>query len=295
MSATGLSAASARFAFGRGPIERSGPPRFQIGLAAYSLRNYFSYNKGKPKKPAGDGPAIDMFGFLDYCTEQGFDTAELTSYFFRPDADDGYFRRLKQAAFLQGLGIAGTAIGNNFTVGKGPRLDAEIESAIGWIDRAALLGAPHIRFFAGTGKQLEEDPARMKEATDAINRCAEHAAKHGIFLGVENHGRLSSDQMLEIMERVDSSWVGINLDTGNFHSDDPYRDLQRCVPYAVNVQVKVSMHLPDGKRVPADFDRIAGILRDAGYQGHVVLEYEDDAPYEGIPKAHDRLRRALGV
>ena len=153
----------------RGPIDRSGPPRFQVGLAAYSLRNYFSYLKGKPRKPADDGKPIDMVGFLDYCVQQKFDAAELTSYFFKPAAGDDYYRDLKHQAFLRGLTISGTAIGNNFTVGKGPKLDAEIEQAIAWIDRAAILGAPHIRFFAGTGQQLANDPARIDEAAAAIN------------------------------------------------------------------------------------------------------------------------------
>ena len=76
--------------FARGPINRSGPPRFQVGLAAYSLRNYFSYMKGKPHQPSGDGAAIDMLGFLDYCVDQDCDAAELTSYFFKPDAGDDW-------------------------------------------------------------------------------------------------------------------------------------------------------------------------------------------------------------
>lgn len=279
--------------FARGPIERSGPPRFQVGLAAYSLRNYFSYMKGKSKQPASGGPAIDMVGFLDYCVAQNFDTAELTSYFFRPDADDAYFLDLRRQAFIRGVTISGTAIGNNFTVGKGEKLDAEIAQAMAWIDRASLLGAPHIRFFAGTGRQLEQDPARMGEACDALNRCAEHAASKGIFLGVENHGKLTPDQMLQIMERTDSHWVGINLDTGNFISDDPYRDLERCVEYAVNVQVKVNMKSPEGKEYPADLGRIGKILKAANYQGFVILEYEDKDPYQHIPAALDSLREAL--
>lgn len=277
----------------REPIERRGPARFQIGLAAYSMRQYFSYSKGRDQKPLDDGPPIDMFAFIDYCVSQGFDATELTSYFFRPDADDQYFLDLKHHAYVRGITISGTAIGNNFTVGKGPRLDAEVADAIAWIDRAAVLGAPHIRFFAGTGKQLGEDPARLVEATDALNRCAEHAAAKGIFLGVENHGNLTAEQMLAIMQRTDNRWVGINLDTGNFLSDDPYRDLEICAPYAVNVQVKVSMKMPDGKHYPADFDRIAQILKDANYQGFVILEYEDKAPYEKIPEAAEKLRAAL--
>lgn len=277
----------------RGPVERSGPARFQVGLAAYSLRSYFPYTKGREKTPASDGPTLDMVGFFDYCVAQGFDAAEPTSYFFRPDPTDDYLRSLKHEAFIRGLPIAGTAIGNNFTVGRGPKLEREIESAIRWIDRAAVLGAPHVRIFAGTGRQLSEHPDRMAEATDAVNRCAEHAATKGIFLGVENHGRLTADQMLEIMDRVESPWVGINLDTGNFHSDDPYRDLERCAPYAVNVQVKVSMRTAGGKEAEADLDRVGKILRDAGYQGFVVLEYEKAKPYENIPAAFQRLRSGL--
>ncbi|MEM9588409.1 MAG: sugar phosphate isomerase/epimerase family protein [Planctomycetota bacterium] len=277
----------------REPILRRGGPRFQLGLAAYSLRQYFSFMKGKPKKPLTDGPAIDMVGFMDYCVDQGVDAAELTSYFFRADADDDYFRDLKRQAFLRGLAISGTAIGNNFTVGRGERLDKQIQDALDWIDRAAVLGAPHIRFFAGTGKELAEDPGRIAEAVEAMQQCAARAGEHGIFLGIENHGNLTSDQMLELMQRIESPWVGVNLDSGNFFSDDPYRDLERVAPYTVNVQVKVSMQSADRKRYPADLDRVAKILADSGYQGYVNLEYEDDEPYANIPAALDRLRNAL--
>jgi len=279
----------------RGPIQRSGPPRFQLGLAAYSLRDYFSYKKGKAQKPADDGPSIDMIGFLDYCVAHDVDAAELTSYFFKPDADDAYFLDLKHQAFVRGVTIAGTAIGNNFTIGKGPKLDEEVDEAIAWIDRASLLGAPHIRFFAGTGRQLDADPARLQEASDALNQCAKHAASKGIFLGVENHGGLTPEQLLAIMERADSPWVGINLDTGNFHSEDPYADLEKCVDYAVNVQVKASMKTPAGEKYPADFARIGQILKSANYQGFVVLEYEDKAPYQHIPGAIKTLRESLAI
>jgi len=266
---------------------------FEVGLAAYSLRNYFSHKKSKPQKPLDDGPAIDMLGFLDYCVSQNIDAAELTSYFFPPDADKSYFLDLKHAAFIRGVAISGTAIGNNFTVGGGPKLQAEIAKAKYWIDRAGFLGAPHIRFFAGTNRQLEGNPKRLDEAIDALSQCVEHAAKQGIFVGVENHGNLTPTQLLRIMKRIDSPWIGINLDTGNFHSKTPYKDLEQCIDFAVNIQVKVSMKTAEGKKYPADMQRIGKILKNGNYQGYVILEYEDESPYEQIPHALAELKRAL--
>ena len=95
------------------------------------------------------------------------------------------------------------------------------------------------------------------------------------------------------MERANSPWIGINLDTGNFVSDDPYGDLEKCIDYAVNVQVKVSMKAPNGKKYPADLKRIGKILKSANYQGFVILEHEDDEPYAQIPKSLKVLRESL--
>lgn len=293
---TGSAALIAAGAAANEPILRSGPPRFRIGLAAYSLRPHFQFMKGKRQKSASDD-GLSMLDFLDYCVTEGVEAAELTSYFIEPDQDgfpsDERLRRLRWAAFNRGLTISGTAIGNNFTVGTGPKLEAEISEAKRWIEKADVLGAPHIRFFAGTAAQLATAPSRMTEAINALQQCADLAAKKGIFLGVENHGGLDGDQMLELMRRIESPWVGINLDTGNFRTDDPYRDIERCVPYAVNVQVKTSLKRPDGTKYPADLPRVGKILQDAGYQGFVILEYEDENPYQQIPVQLGRLREAL--
>ena len=40
------------------------------------------------------------------------------------------------------------------------------------------------------------------------------------------------------IEAVDPSpWLGINFDSGNFRTDDPYRDLEKIAPYAVTAQI----------------------------------------------------------
>ena len=53
------------------------------------------------------------------------------------------------------------------------------------------------------------------------------------------------------------------------------------------------MKSPNGTEYDADMTRIGKILKSAGYQGFVILEYEEEAPYEHIPRAADQLRAAL--
>ena len=264
-------------------------PVFNLGLAAYSFKRHFEFNKGKPQKPE-DGKSINMFEFIDYCSQQKC-SAELTSYFFPPDADEKYFRQIKRHAFNNGVPISGTAIGNNFTIGRGQELDKQIADAKRWIEHADQMGAPHIRFFAGKRKELEAAPETMKIAIESLQQCVDYAEKYGIFVGVENHGKLTPGHMIEIVNGVKSDWFGVNLDTGNFESNDPYGDLVKCAPMAVNVQVKVKMKGEDGSKYDADLDRVAQIFKDANYRGHVVMEYEEEASFDNVPNAMDEMRK----
>jgi len=86
----------------------------------------------------------------------------------------------------------------------------------------------------------------------------------------------------------------VNLDTGNFHTDDIYGDLEKVAPHALNVQVKVVVSGPDKKKMPTNFERIAEILQSAKYRGYVVLEFEEKGdPRKECPKYLDKLREAL--
>ena len=77
-------------------------------------------------------------------------------------------------------------------------------------------------------------------------------------------------------------------------SADPYADLAMIAPYAMNVQVKVSMHPEGGKRQPADMRRLAQILTDSGYRGYIVLEYEEPGdPRTECPRYVAEMRRAF--
>jgi sugar phosphate isomerase/epimerase len=268
------------------PIVRRGPPLLKLSLAAYSFRDLLT---AKP-------PRMTLPELVDLCAGWPLDGVELTSYYFPPNPTPEYILGLRRQAFLLGLEVSGTAVGNDFCHPPGVQRDREIADVKAWVDRAALLGAPVIRIFSGGVKEGQSLADARRLAVEAIEECCEHAGRRGIFLALENHGGLTAEPagILELVRAVQSPWFGVNLDTGNFHSSDVYGDLAQLAPYAVNVQVKVVITPPGGQKQPTDFSRIGQILRDAGYRGYVALEYEEhEDPRIACPRYLEQMRSAL--
>lgn len=285
-TAAGVSVHRATSCSGIEPITRTAGSHFKFSLAAYSYRDLLQ----RKKEP------LSIETFIDDCASFDLDGTELTSYYLQQDGPPSYFRDLKRQAFLRGLDISGTAVGNDFCHPLGPERDRQLALVKRWIEFADQMDAPVIRIFSGKatpGQMLEE--ARQL-AIDAIEECCEYAGKYGVFLALENHGGLTTDvdEMLKIIRAVKSPWFGVNMDTGNFQSADVYGDLAKIAPYSINVQVKVKIH-PAGKAAEnSDFKQLAKILRAAGYRGYIVLEFEE----AGDPRAEcrrylDELREAF--
>jgi sugar phosphate isomerase/epimerase len=159
------------------------------------------------------------------------------------------------------------------------------------------MNAPHIRVFAGpVPKDISIEEA-VANCTAAYQECLDYAAKKGIFLGLENHGGIVAEpeNLVKMVQAANSPWAGINFDSGNFHTADPYADLEKIAPYAINVQLKMEMKPAKGEPSEADIPRLLDILHKANYQGWFTLEYEVKAdPFIEVPKILDRLRPLLG-
>jgi sugar phosphate isomerase/epimerase len=283
------------------PLQRKGQSRMQLGVAAYSFGKYFEWNKGKPNpSPEAQAKKWNIMDFIDWCADHDVPGAELTSYFFPPEADAAYFLEVRRYAYLRGVQLAGTAVGNTFTPPAGAARDKEITYVKQWIDNAALMGAPHIRVFAGAAQKGQSHEQAMAECQSAYAECLDYAGKKGVFLGLENHHGIVAqpEHLIQLVQKATNPWAGINFDSGNFHTADPYADLAKIAPYAINVQLKMDMQ-PEGKgkeeRIPADIPRILKILRDANYQGWFTLEYErpKEDPFIEIPKILAALRPLL--
>ena len=151
------------------PIQRYGKPRLNLSLAAYSFRDYFRTATHEQRRP-GDAKAIDMHDFIDYCADHGLMGAELTSYYLDPQITQARLVALKRHAFLRGIAISGTAVGNVFTLPKGAKRDAQIAHVKKWIDNAVHMGAPHVRVFAGgtNGRSLKQAQSLCIEALEEV-------------------------------------------------------------------------------------------------------------------------------
>ncbi|MEM9281389.1 MAG: sugar phosphate isomerase/epimerase family protein [Verrucomicrobiota bacterium] len=268
-------------------------PRIKgLSLAAFSFRDQMRWMKGKERE--GE---MNMLSFLEYAAKEGFDAVEPTAYFFDPGINRTGLNEFKRRAHLLGLDISSGAIGNNFSFPPRDEFTQEqLNYTRQWIDHYADLGAPVIRVFAG-GRNPEG--ATEDEVIDNVVANFEailpYAEKRGVMLGIENHDFATNiDAFLKLLDKIDSGWLGVTWDSANIASTpDPYAELARIAPYAINAQVKVMTKI-DGEKAQADLPRLINILRDADYSGYIVLEYEEEEdPMIAIPNFRDNVMAAL--
>jgi sugar phosphate isomerase/epimerase len=271
------------------PIARTGKSFIKLSLAAYSYRRYLEL---KPK----DKPKMTLADFIDVSATLPLDAVELTSYYF-PQTTTRYLADLKGRCTRLGLDVSGCATRNDFCLNDAAALKGQIGHVKNWIEHTARLGGKTLRIFAGRVANNDKEPQARARCVDAIQECCDHAADYGVYVALENHGGITEtiDQMLTLVKAIKHPWFGVNFDTGNFHSADPYADLARLAPYAIVCQIKSEIRRAGGNKENADLKRMIQILRDANFRGYVALEHEaNEDPKEAVPRHLETLRKLIG-
>jgi sugar phosphate isomerase/epimerase len=269
-AAVGVGLGSAAAAGAREPVKRVGGPRLKPSLNAYS------FNKALNDHIKGRGKGVTLFDLLDYCAEQDFDGIDPTGYYFPgyPKVPaDKYVNDFKRRAFQLGVDISGTGVRNDLATPDKDRRAADVRHVKEWVEVAARLGAPVLRVFAGPEPKDHPWDQVADWLVDDLKQCVEHAQKFGVLIGIQNHNDFlkTAEQVLKVVQRVDSEWFGTIVDTGYFLSEDPYHAMAAVTPYAVNWQVKEKV---DGQafKVKLDLKRVVRIAREAGYRGYLPIE-----------------------
>lgn len=290
------------------PVQRRGGPLMKPALNAYSFN---SRMVGGPKKRT---EGLTMFDLLDFCAEHGLEGLDATGYYFPgyPEVPpDDFLHAFRRRAYELGIGIVGTGTRNEFvTADKAHRAEG-VQHIKRWVEVAARLGVPVLRVFADhmirneSWKKAVPDVAHADVqawVADDLRECAEHGRKHGVIIGVQNHGDFngSAADFLGLLKRVGSDWCAPVLDTGYFNTPDPYEDIAQVAPYAVNWIVKQSVFDGGYGSEPIDLGRLAGIMRANGYRGYLSIEtlgakgrpYD---PYAVVPAFVQQIRAAVAA
>lgn len=255
--------------------------------------NAYSFNDALTKE------GMTIADMLDFCAGEGFDGVDITGYYFngypQVPADD-YLFSIKRKAFSLGIEISGTGVRNDFTIADKSKREQEIALVKNWIEVAAKIGAPVLRIFAGTQKNEGLSPEQVTEwMLKDIQTCVDYGKQHGVIIGIQNHNDFiqTADQVIKIIQAINSEWFGLILDTGSFRQHDPYAEIEKSIPYAVNWQVKEKIWV-NGAEVETDLERLGKIIKASGYKGYLPIETLGAGdPKIKIPALLEKLKKAL--
>ncbi len=287
-AALGLGNVGLVHAFNKHAVTTAADNRFKISLNAYSFH-----------RPLTAG-TTNLEAVMDFCAQTGFDAIDLTGYYFPgyPEVPtDEYIYRLKQKAHKLGLGISGTGIRNEFADPDKAKRDAEIAFVKKWIDVAAKLGAPVIRVFSGKALPANHSWEETERwIIEAFQQCAAYGKQKGVIVAVQNHNDFikTAAQTLDILNKVNSEWFGLVLDTGSFVTEEPYSEMAKAASYAVNWQIKEKLNY-NGKVEDMDLQKLAQIIHASPYRGYLPIEtLSPGDPFQIVPPFLKKVKEHIG-
>lgn len=285
----------------RNPLQAKPRPN-RIGVSTYS---FWRFNGPKEEYLIED--------CIDQAARMGFDGVEILHVQMVAE-DNAYLQKLKRRAFDNGIDLMGFSTHQGFLSPDPEERQANVDKTLHQIELAYRMGIPTIRINTGRWGTSENFDVLMENRgiepplegyTDedgfawvisAMEELIPKAEECGVVLGLENHWGLgrTPEGVLRIVEAVDSPWLKVTLDTGNF-LEDPYDRLDMLASHTVLVQAKTYYGGGKWYTLDLDYDRIAGILRDHDYTGYISLEFEGQADAEtAVPESLALLREAFG-
>ena len=259
-----------------------------------------------------DGLKFPIEKCIDLAVEFGFDGLDILHIQMHRE-DDQYLRELKRHALINGLALCGLSIHQGFVSPDKEKRQENIDHTIKMIEMAYKLGIPCMRLNTGRWRTIENFNKLMENrgiepvlpgyteddayswVIESIEKCLPTAEKCGVTLALENHWGLgcTPEGLLRIVKTVDSPWLQILMDTGNF-LEEPYDKLKMIAPYTVFVQAKTYYGGGTYYTLDLDYNRIASILKAQNYRGYISLEFEGEEDYRtAIPKSLNLLRKVF--
>ena len=137
--------------------------------------------------------------------------------------------------------------------------------------------------------RFEPHQPQLERLAEMFKKAVKVAESNGVKLAIENHIDYNSDEILWLLREVDSPYLGVNFDSGNFLRvlDDPVKAMEKLAPYVLATHIKdmlpvkgVSVDdwyffscVPTGHGL-IDNQHIAQLLVDTNYEGFFAVEID---------------------
>ncbi len=195
----------------------------------------FSYNIRLRAERTGriKGKLVDPLNFLDHCHNIGAGGIQMNIGIRGED----YTRKLQEKAQSHEMFVEGSA--------SLPRDKSGVEKFDAALRTAEQSGAKVVRIAIGGRRyeqfdRTEQFKAFAERTFKSLQLAEPVAARQRMRLAIENHKDWRIDQLLNMLKRIDSEYVGVCIDTGNSFAllEDPIEVVQAYAPYAYAAHLK---------------------------------------------------------
>ncbi len=261
---------------------------FKISLSQRSLRQELAAAR------------LDPLDFPRVASDLGLDAVEYVSTFY--EAKLGSKRdlaELKRRAAGEGIWSKLIIVDGAGALGASDQKSRRraVEEHKRWVEAAAFLGC-HAVSVRATSHGSEDE--QVKWVADGVRSLCKFSEPFAIDILLENHDGFSASGtwLGEVLSAVGHPRCGSRPDFGNFKLDDGseydrYQGVRELSSYARAVSAKAYEFDERGEETSIDYARMLKIVLDAGYHGHVAIEYEGKRLSEqaGIQRTQRLLER----
>lgn len=256
----------------------------KVGIDSYCYHRFFGEVYPQQEKPPKDMTFED---FINRAVALEVDGVSLESCFL-PSFDNAYLSEIKGMLDEHNLDRV-YAWGHPDGL-EGGKNEKACEEMIQHIEYADAIGAKVMRV-VGSSLMFRFEPhgLQIETLSRMFSDAVKVAQQHDIKLADENHIDFDADEMLTLINNVNSSYFGINFDTGNFLRvlDDPIQGMEKLAKHVFATHIK---DLKPQKGVPVnewfffsstpigeglvDNRKLAQILKNNDYEGFLAVEID---------------------
>ena len=257
----------------------------KVGIDSYCYHRFFGEVYDEQVAPP---KSMTLEDFINRARELEVDGVSLESCFI-PRFDDEYLSEVK--GMLDEYDLDRVFAWGHPDGLEGGKNEKMFDEMIEMIAYAKAIGARVMRVVGSSLMfRFESHEQQIERLSKMFSEAIKVAEKAGVRMAVENHIDFNSDEIFTLLKNVNSPYLGINFDTGNFVRvlDDPIQAMEKLVKHVYATHIKdlriqrgVPVNewyffscTPIGGGGIVDNQKLAQKLEENGYDGFLAVEID---------------------